>query len=102
MLRGDDTIPAVSASATRNAEGVVHLSLVNTNPQQAITVNGQFTGSAPATVAGRVLTASEMNAHNTFDEPNAVCPQPLAGAQLADGRLTVDLPPKSVVLLELQ
>jgi alpha-N-arabinofuranosidase len=42
-----------------------------------------------------------MNAHNTFDAPNAVQPVPFTGATLANSILTVALPAKSVVVLEL-
>ena len=43
-----------------------------------------------------------MNALNSFDAPNAVAPVAFTGAQVAGGTLTVTLPPKSVVMLELQ
>jgi alpha-N-arabinofuranosidase len=43
-----------------------------------------------------------MNAHNTFEQPDVVRPAPFTGARLTAGRLTVDLPPKSVVVLELR
>jgi alpha-N-arabinofuranosidase len=98
---GNESIPAVSASATRDAAGKVHLSLVNANPHDAITVACTLTGLAAKSVAGRVLTAPEMNARNTFDAPDALKPQAFGGAVLAGGNLTVALPAKSVVMLEL-
>jgi alpha-N-arabinofuranosidase len=42
-----------------------------------------------------------MNAHNTFAAPNAVAPAAFTGATLAGDTLTVALPAKSVVILEL-
>ena len=42
-----------------------------------------------------------MNAHNTFDAPDAVKPQPFTGASLVGATLTVALPARSVVVLEL-
>jgi alpha-N-arabinofuranosidase len=53
-------------------------------------------------VTGRVLTAPAINSYNSFDEPDVVRPAPFAGARVADGRLTVTLPPRSVVVLELR
>jgi alpha-L-arabinofuranosidase len=97
-----ETIPAVSASASRAADGrTIHLSLVNTDPHQPTTVTAELTGVTPSGVSGRVLTAERMDAHNTFDAPTAVQPAPFTAARLAGGRLTIELPPKSVVLLEL-
>jgi alpha-N-arabinofuranosidase len=98
---GGNKIPAVSASASRDSAGKVHLSLVNTDPNRSITVSCQLEGVAAKTVTGRVLTATTMSAHNTFDAPNAVQPVPFTGATLANSTLTVALPAKSVVVLEL-
>jgi alpha-N-arabinofuranosidase len=43
-----------------------------------------------------------MGAHNTFERPDAVQPTDFGGASLSGGTLTVELPSKSVVLLELR
>jgi alpha-N-arabinofuranosidase len=42
-----------------------------------------------------------MNARNTFEAPETVRPVTFAGATMANGILTVELPAKSVVVLEL-
>ncbi len=98
---GAEQIPAVSASASRDAAGHVHLSLVNTDPHTAITVTATMAGQTAAAPTGRILTAATMNAHNTFAAPDAVHPVPFTDAKLAGGRLTATLPPMSVVILEL-
>lgn len=98
---GDQHIPAVSASASKNAAGKVHLSLVNTHAHEAVTVTCTLAGLEAKSVSGRVLTAGAMNAHNTFDQPDAVAPQAFDGAQIEGGTLTVTLPAKSVVVLSL-
>jgi alpha-L-arabinofuranosidase len=96
-------IPALSASATRDAAGRVHLTLAHTDLHATLTVSCRLTGVKPGVApAGRILTAEAMNAHNTFEAPEAVKPAPYAGATLAaDGTLTLVLPPKSVVALSL-
>jgi alpha-N-arabinofuranosidase len=52
-------------------------------------------------VRGRVLTAPVMNAHNTFDAPETIRPASFEGAKLKDGELSINLPSKSVVVLEI-
>jgi alpha-N-arabinofuranosidase len=100
---GSDKIPMVSASATRAADGsAVHLSLANSSPSQAVTLNVKLVGLAPKSVAGRVLTAPAMNAHNTFAAPNAIQPAPFTGAVLKGDTLEVKLPAKSVVIVALK
>ena len=99
---GTETIPMVSASATRSADGTVHLSLANTSATQAVTLSVALTGVAPKSAAGRVLTAPAVDAHNTFAAPDAVKPVLFNGATLKAGALDVALPARSVVVLELK
>jgi len=80
----------------------VHVGLSNLDPNQPNTVTVKLDGLNAATVAGRILTASAMNAHNSFDAPETIKPAPFTGAQVSGGTLSVTLPPKSVVVLDLQ
>ena len=99
---GDLKIPAISASAARAQDGHVYVSLVNCDPNNGATVDCKLTGVTATAVAGQVLTADAMNAHNTFEQPNAVKPTAFNGAQLSGDSLKVTLPSKSVVVLELR
>ena len=60
------------------------------------------TGMAPTSVSGRVLTATSMQAHNTFANPEVVKPVDFHGARISGSTLSATLPAKSVVLLQLQ
>jgi alpha-N-arabinofuranosidase len=96
-------IPAISASATRAADGrAVHLSLVNTNPNRTAPLRVAIAGFGPTSARGRVLTAPAMQAHNTFAAPDTVVPVPMEGVGLAAGALQVRLPAKSVAIVELR
>ena len=99
---GADSVPAVSASASRDRRGVVHMTLSNLDPVRARPVVVALEGLRVAGATGRVLTGPAMDSHNTFERPEAVAPAPFAGARVADGRLSVALPPRSVVVLELR
>ncbi len=59
-------------------------------------------GAELNSVTGRILTADRMQAHNTFDAPNTVAPRSFEGASLNGNRLTINLPAKSIVVLELR
>ncbi|MBB5730285.1 alpha-N-arabinofuranosidase [Sphingomonas prati] len=95
-------VQSVSASAVRDASGQVHVALVNLDPKNAVPVSVKMTGVQATTATGRILTAATMDAHNTFDQPNALVPAAFSGAQVADGTLTVTLPAKSVLVLALR
>jgi len=97
---GSVGIAAVSASAARGKDGKVYLGLVNTNPKQDLDVSIEVAGAKAKAASGSVLTAAEMDAHNTFASPKAVVPAPLR-ARLDNGKLVVTLPAKSVAVLAI-
>jgi len=93
-------VPLLSASASRSG-GRVHLSLVNTDPGRPVRVVCTVSGARPGSVEGRVLTAPTMQAHNTFEAPEAVAPAAFTDFTVAGDVLTVTLPSKSVAVLEI-
>jgi alpha-N-arabinofuranosidase len=97
-----ESLPALSASASRDNQGRIHLTLVNLDPNSPRTLMVTLEGARASAVSGRILTAAAMNAHNTFDDSDAVGPTPFDGARFVEGFLRVDLPAKSVVVLELE
>jgi alpha-L-arabinofuranosidase len=98
---GSEVLPAVSASASRDARGRVHLSLVNLDPKAVAAVDARIDGQKFTSVSGRVLTAAAMDTHNTFDAPNRVQPAAFTGATLQDSLLKAQLPLRSVIVLTL-
>jgi len=99
---GDAGLPSLSASASRDAEGRLHLSLVNVDPHRAAEINANVWGAAIKTISGEVLTAPAMNAMNTFDRPNDVKPAPFSAYKLDGSQLLLTIPAKSIVVLELK
>lgn len=96
------TVPSVSASASRDKEGRLHLSLVNLDPNHSVDIATTVAGSTIKSVSGEVLTSAAMNAMNTFDNPNTIKPASFSGYKLQGSQLTLSLPAKSVVVLELR
>jgi alpha-N-arabinofuranosidase len=79
---GPESLPTVSASASRDAAGRVHLSLVNLDPRAEAIVEARIEGQTVRSVSGRVLTGPAMDAHNTFAAPDSVHPTTFSGATL--------------------
>ncbi|HBE41476.1 MAG TPA: alpha-N-arabinofuranosidase [Bacteroidales bacterium] len=94
-------IPAISASASVDNTGKVHISFANLNPNKEITLTCPVIGETYKTITGEVLTAGQMNAFNSFEKPEVVKPALFKGFKMKDGILTVTMPAKSVVVLEL-
>jgi alpha-N-arabinofuranosidase len=96
------SLKTISASAVRDAAGIVHIGLTNVDPNRGDTVRVKLDGLNVTTVSGRILTANAMDAHNSFASPDIVKPEPFAGARIDQQTLTVSLPPKSIVMLDLR
>jgi len=99
---GGEKVPAVDVSASKDKSGKIHISLCNLDPVNPADVDCKLPGVEPANVSGRVLTADDMTAHNTFDKPETVKPAVFDDFSLRDDMLTVKLPAKSVVVLEIE
>jgi alpha-N-arabinofuranosidase len=99
---GNDKLPAVSASASKDKNGVVHISLVNIdgkNPQDVSINIGSIKTNA---VTGRILASAKLQDYNSFDSPEKIKPAVFNGAKISSGTLSAKLPPFSVVVLELK
>jgi alpha-L-arabinofuranosidase len=96
------SVPSLSASASRDKDGKVHLSIVNLDPNRPAEITTQVAGSTVTNITGEVLTAPMMSAMNTFDNPNAVKPAPFDGYKIEGSQVILSIPPKSVVVLELR
>ena len=98
---GTDAIPVLSASASKDKAGKIHISIANLHAAKAQDLKCELKGTAGSKVSGEIITAATMNAWNDFGRPEGVNVQPFKGAQLKDGMLTLSLPPRSVVTLEV-
>jgi alpha-L-arabinofuranosidase len=98
------TLPQVTVSASKNAEGIVHISLCNIDHQNEGVLDLDLRGvnAAETKVTGTIITADTMNAHNTFEQPEVVKPVVFTGVTVENNKLAIKLPPMSVVTLEVE
>ena len=94
---GDTQVPALSASASRDADGQVHLTMTNLSATDTAPVSVALHGLDNPVLRGRVLTGDAMNSHNTFDAPDTVCPVEFDELRSTAHGFDVQLPPRSVV-----
>jgi alpha-L-arabinofuranosidase len=97
---GDQQLTSISASASRDNSGLIHISLVNIDARQSKTVTLDVRGSDFSTVTGEILQSEKLQDHNTFDNPEKVKPVAFQGYKKMGGSLEVMMPPFSVVVLE--
>lgn len=99
---GKEKLKAVSVSASRNKNGLTHMSLVNIDASKAQDITINIEGANYQSVSGRILTSDKLQNYNSFDNPEKIKPAAFNGARLGDNKLTLTLPPFSVVVLELK
>jgi len=95
-------LPLVSATASKDKQGVIHLSLTNVSAdkEQTITVNLQGVNAKKAT--GVILTSPEIGDLNTFENPNKVKEAPFKEVSIKNNQMSVKMPKNSIVTLTLQ
>ena len=91
--------PLLSVSAARGTDGRVHIALANMDLGETRHLAIKIDGATPRAFSGQILTSIAMDAHNTFDKPDAVKPAPFKGARVKDGVVQIDVPPKSIIVL---
>lgn len=100
--QGSDSLPALSVSASKDKNGVVHVSLVNIDPTKTNDVSLDLDGTIFKQVAGRILSSAHLQDYNSFETPGKIKPAAFSGAVIKAGGLSVKMPPASVVVLELK
>lgn len=95
-------LPAVNASASKDKNGAVHISLVNLDPKKAIKIETALPGVTWKAVKGQIVTSANLTDHNTFDKPGQIRLATFNGAKKRGNNLALELPAKSVVVLELK
>lgn len=98
---GATEMPGLSATAARGKDGKLYVGLVNANATQATELTLQVGAAAPKAIKGRLLTASAMDAQNELGKPAQVVPQAFE-AQAVNGKLTLKLPAKSIVVVAVE
>jgi alpha-N-arabinofuranosidase len=98
----NEKIPAINVSASQDSTGAIHISLVNVDATKNQAVSISLDGVNWKTVTGQILTSAKLTDINTFDKMNTVQTAKFGGAKKEGNKLLVDLPSKSVVVLELK
>ncbi|MBO4849894.1 MAG: alpha-N-arabinofuranosidase [Prevotella sp.] len=99
---GFRTLPLISASAARTTGGSTVISLANVSIDKASEVTVNLGNLKAKNVTGRILTSKSVADYNDFDHTDRVKPVPFKDAKLKKDQLTLKLPAKSIVVLELE
>ncbi len=95
-------LPAINVSASMDDSGKVHVTMVNIDPNNSITVSSSLNGFNWKQVSGKILTSENVTDINEFDKSATVKTAEFNGAKKTKEGLIVELPAKSVVMLEIK
>lgn len=100
-VNGDQKIPALNISASKDSTGAMHISLVNIDASRPISLQSVLSEKWNS-VTGKIITSEKLTDINTFEQPLKVRDTIFNGAKLNGNKLIVDLPAKCIVVLELK
>ena len=95
------SIPAVNASASIK-DNTVSMTLCNLNATKAETVEIDITGISAKTTTGQIITGKDIADYNDFGVAEKVNLQAFKVASPKNNKLTIELPAKSVVLVQMK
>ena len=96
-----ESVPTVNVSASAK-DGVVSITLCNLNPNQSESVELSVPGGEYSAASGQIITAKTMNAYNDFGKDELVSINDFEVGKPKNGKLQLELPSKSVVLVQLK
>jgi alpha-N-arabinofuranosidase len=97
---GGETLPALSVSASKDKNGLIHISLVNIDSKKENKVEIDIKELGIGKFMGTILTSAKIEDHNTFDNPNKIVPMVFKNFKVKKNTVEVTIPPFSVIVLE--
>ena len=96
------TVPALSATAARDASGTIHVALVNVDPDRAYPASLTIKGASARSASGQILSAPAIQSHNSFTAPETVRPATASGIGVSGDTVSVTVPAASVMVIALR
>jgi alpha-N-arabinofuranosidase len=94
--------PLLSASAAKTKDGSIVLAVTNVSLDKEQTIDFDIAGYQAKQVSGRILTSKNVADFNDFQHPDVVSPKEYKDAKLKKGVLTVKIPAKSIIVLNIK
>ena len=95
-------VPKVTESVSKDKDGIITITLNNLSIESAEEVEVQLANGVYKVVEARIVTNSDMHAHNTFEAPEEVIEKDFDDYEVKGENILVKLPVNSVVEMRLQ
>lgn len=98
----DKEVPMISASAAKEKDGSIIVSLANTSLDKAQEVELNLKGANAKSVSGNILTCKKISDYNDFSHPDVVKEVTFTDAKLKKNVVKAKIPAKSIVVLNIK
>ncbi|MDC7677308.1 alpha-N-arabinofuranosidase [Asticcacaulis machinosus] len=98
----DQTFPAFNVTAAKARDGKTYVGVANMDADKGYKINIDLGTLKAKKVSGDVLTAAKLDAHNVPGQKEAIFPVAYKGGKISGGKLTLDVPAKSVVVVAVE
>jgi alpha-N-arabinofuranosidase len=99
---GNESVPALSATASKDATGKIHVTISNLNPNKSMEVACDLRGMENLKFEkGNIVTGEKINSYNDFGKAEQVNLKAFSDVKVNGNTVIVNVPAKSVVMVEL-
>jgi alpha-N-arabinofuranosidase len=98
----DKSIPSISASASMDKEGFVHITMSNLNPNSDIKLTCEFKGKNKIFInRSEIITGNKINSYNDFGKPEEIKIEMFNGLEVKKNIISINLPAKSIIMVDV-
>ena len=101
-VRDNRTIPMLSATASKDRNGVLHLSISNIDAVSEQNITVDLASLKIKSSKGTILTSSNLADHNTFEKSSTITPKEFKGFSISNNIIQIKMPAKSIITIELK
>ena len=100
-LEDNAKVPSLHESVSVDADGMVHITLVNLSAKDGRAIESVFADAAPASVKGEIV-GGEIHEYNSFENQNQVHVRKFDSARIDGNKIKFEIPAASVLHLEVE
>lgn len=99
---GKEKMETLNVSTSKSSDGTVNISIANIHPDKKIDLDVLLRGMEAKSVTAQILTAPQINSHNTFENKEVVKVSEFKDFKLNKDNLKIAVPAKSVLMVRVK
>lgn len=96
------SLPAISASASRDKNGAIHISVTNIDASKEQKISISLGDIKTSSSSAKILKSAKLQDYNSFEKPKNIVPTAFSNYKINGNDLEIILPPFSVAVIALK